>query len=47
MTTQWKWVPFDENELSLGKAIHEKFHIHPVVGNILTRRGVSSIEEAQ
>lgn len=47
MTTQWNWVPFDENELSLGKAISEKFHLHPVVSTILTRRGVSSIEDAE
>lgn len=47
ITTQWNWVPLDEREQSLGKAISEKYHLHPVVSSILTRRGVHNEEEAE
>lgn len=47
MKTHWHWVPFNENELSLGEAIAQRLQLPPVVGAILTHRGVTSVEEAE
>lgn len=47
MKTHWNWVPFDENELAIGKQISEALHLHPIVGCILTRRGVTTVQQAQ
>lgn len=47
MITQWNWEPFDENEQALGRELSQKLRLHPVVGSLLIRRGISTEEEAR
>lgn len=47
MTTRWKWTPFNDQELENGRQLATALHIHPVVGSILTRRGVTTEQEAR
>lgn len=47
MKTHWNWVPFNETESAIGKELSDRLHLHPVIGCMLSRRGVTSVTEAR
>lgn len=47
MTNKWNWQPFSTQEEELGLLLSQGLGIEPVIGKMLVRRGITTLQEAE